>query len=93
MIADDKVFLLADAEGKTFLSAGKGDMLVWASKDGQFGYGKLSFGQDNELQVKLDKKAGEAYSVEMDIIPPVEGNNMPEVTPEQRAENNRRFAI
>ena len=82
-----------DAEGKTFLSAGKGDMLVWASKDGQFGYGKLSFGQDNELQVKLDKKAGEAYSVEMDIIPPVEGNNMPEVTPEQRAENNRRFAI
>ena len=82
-----------DAEGKTFLSAGKGDMLVWASKDGQFGYGKLSFGQDTELVLKLDKKPGEAYSVAMDIIPPVEGNNMPEVTPEQRAENNRRFAI
>ena len=26
-----------DASGKTFLTAGKGDMLVWASKDGQFG--------------------------------------------------------
>ena len=82
-----------DAEGKTFLSAGKGDMLVWASKNGQFGYGKLSFGQDTELVLKLDKKQGDAYSVAMDIIPPVEGNNMPEVTPEQRAENNRRFAI
>ena len=82
-----------DAEGKTFLSAGKGDMLVWASKNGLFGYGKLSFGQDSELVIKLDKKPGEAYSVAMDIIPPVEGNNMPEVTPEQRAENNRRFAI
>ena len=83
----------ANAEGKTFLSAGKGDMLVWASKDGQFGYGKLSFGKDNELVVKLDKKPGEAYSVELDIVPPVEGNNMPEVTVEQRAENNRRMAV
>lgn len=32
-----------DADGKTFLTAGKGDMLVWASKDGKFGYSKLSF--------------------------------------------------
>ena len=82
-----------DAEGKTFLSAGKGDMLVWASKDGQFGYGKVSFGQDNEVVVKLDKKAGEAYSMHFDIIPPAEGFNMPEVTPEQRAENSRRMEI
>ncbi len=82
-----------DAEGKTFLTAGKGDMLVWASKDGQFGYGKISFGKDSELEVKLDKKAGEASSVELDIIPPAEGANMPEVTAEQRAENNRRMAV
>ena len=82
-----------DAEGKTFLSAGKGDMLVWASKDGQFGYGKVSFGQDNEVVVKLDKKAGEAYTMHFDIIPPAEGFNMPEVTPEQRAENSRRMEI
>ena len=82
-----------DAEGKTFLTAGKGDMLVWASKDGKFGYGKISFGKDSELVVKLDKKAGDAYSVEFDIIPPAEGANMPEVTPEQRAENSRRMAV
>ena len=82
-----------DAAGKTFLSAGKGDMLVWASKDGKFGYGKVSFGVDNEVVIALDKKAGEAYSIEFDIMPPPEGFNMPEVTPEQRAENNRRFAI
>ena len=82
-----------DADGKTFLTAGKGDMLVWASKDGKFGYSKLSFGQDNALTVKLDKTAGEAYTLDMDIIPPMEGANMPEVTPEQRAENNRRMAL
>ena len=83
----------SDTEGKTFLSAGKGDMLVWASKDGQFGYGKVSFGVDNEVVIALDKKSGEAYTIELDIMPPPEGFNMPEVTPEQREENNRRFAI
>ena len=82
-----------DAAGKTFLSAGKGDMLVWASKDGAFGFQKISFGKDNELVVKLDKKAGETYSLELDIVPPVEGSNIPEVTAEQRAENDRRMAI
>ena len=81
-----------DAAGKTFLTAGKGDMLVWASKDGAFGFEKLSFGKDNELIVKLDKKAGEAYSLELEIVPPAEGANIPEVTPEQRAENDRRMA-
>ena len=33
------------------------------------------------------------YSLELDIVPPAEGANMPEVTPEQRAENDRRMAI
>ena len=82
-----------DDAGQTFLSAGKGDMLVWASKDGRFGYGKLSFGKDVTLELKLDKKAGESYSLELDIVPPAEGANMPEVTAEQRDENNRRMAI
>ncbi len=79
-------------DGKTFLSAGKGDMLVWASKDGKFGYGKVSFGVDELVTIKLDKKAGESYAIEMDILPPPEGVNLPEVTDEQRAENTRRMA-
>lgn len=51
-----------DAEGKAFLTAGKGDMLVWASKDGKFGYAKLSFGKDHELVVKMDKTAGGGHA-------------------------------
>lgn len=82
-----------DAEGKTFLTAGRGDMLVWASKDGRFGYAKLSFGTDEALTVALDKRAGDAYSWKVDIVPPPEGANMPEVTPEQRADNDRRMAL
>lgn len=34
-------------DGKTFLSAGKGDMMVWASKDGKYGFVKASFGKAN----------------------------------------------
>lgn len=81
-----------DASGKASLTAGKGDMLVWASKDGKFGYAKLSFGKDGELTIALDKKEGEAYTLPLDIVPPAEGANLPEVTPEQRAVNDRRMA-
>ncbi len=81
-----------DANGKTSLTAGKGDMLVWASKDGRFGYAKISFGTDEKITLKLDKNSGETYSVDIDITPPDEGVNLPEVTACQRAENDRRFA-
>ena len=81
-----------DASGKAFLTAGKGDMMVWASKDGKFGYAKLSFGKDSELTVKMDRVPGESYAVDFDIVPPVENADLPAVTPEQRAENDRRMA-
>ena len=82
-----------DDSGMCGLTAGKGDMLVWASKDGRFGFSKLSFGKQSELTVTLDKKAGDSFTVDVDIVPPAESANLPEVTPEQRAENDRRLAI
>lgn len=82
-----------DDGGVCGLTAGKGDMLVWASKDGRFGFSKLSFGKQAELTVTLDKQAGDSFTVDIDIVPPAESANLPEVTPEQRAENDRRLAI
>ena len=80
------------ADGICGLTAGKGDMLVWASKDGRFGFAKLSFGKQPELTVKLDKKEGDnSFATDFDMTPPVENANLPEVTPEQRAGNNRRL--
>lgn len=81
-----------DATGTASLTAGKGDMVVWASKDGQFGYGKLSFGSDNTLTLVLDKREGEMGTVSFDLVPPIENTHLPEVTPEQRAENTLRMA-
>lgn len=79
-------------KGQTSLTAGKGDMLVWASKEGQFGYTEVSFGKMDSVTIALDKKEGEAYALDIDIVPPAEGANMPEVTPDQRKENDRRTA-
>ena len=77
-------------DGRTALSAGLGDMLVWASKDGAYGYVKVHFGEDTEATVRLDSPVG--VSELLAIVPPVEDVVLPDVTPEQRAENDRRMA-
>lgn len=82
-----------DEQGATWLSAGLGDMLVWASKDGRFGYGKLSFGTDKEITVQLNKTGQETLTEDFDIVPPPEKANLPEVTDAQRAENTRLMAV
>ena len=87
-----------DAEGKTFISAGLGDMLVWASKGNSFGFTKVSFGKDTHATITLQYYAGDKYASPVgvqqsfNIVPPPEDVQLPEVTPEQRAANDRRFA-
>ncbi|WP_102407311.1 transglutaminase domain-containing protein [Parabacteroides bouchesdurhonensis] len=81
-----------DAEGKCSLSAGKGDMLVWASKDGKFGYSKVSFGKDGSITIKLDKMPGDAIDmVSLDIVPPIDGSIPANVTEEQKEANAKRL--
>ena len=83
-----------DANGTTTMTAGLGDMLVWATDGTRFGYKKLSFGQQDTLTIVLNHcgGTGEAYTVDFDIVPPVEGKTENRVTPEQRAANNVRMA-
>ncbi len=81
-----------DTEGRTFLSAGLGDMLAWASKDGKYGFAKISFGKDASVGITLSDT--HSYDpLEMDIVPPAENFTLPEVTFNQRAENDRRMAV
>ena len=42
-----------DAKGHTSLSAGIGDLVVWASKDGKYAYQKVSFGKQKESTLTL----------------------------------------
>lgn len=81
-----------DAEGATFLTAGLGDMIVWASKGGKYGYKKVSFGKDKAVTIVLDHANDAVGSEELTIVPPAESPNVPEVTPELAARNKARFA-
>ena len=78
--------------GETSITSGYGDMVVWASKDGKFGFAKFTAGKESDVTVVLDKESGYTATLEMNITPPKERNTIPAVTAEQAAENTRRFA-
>ena len=65
-----------DQQGKTFLTAGKGDLLVWASKDGYYGFSKASFGKDQQVTIRLNRSqktdlARKIHPIDsLDIVPP-----------------------
>ena len=87
-----------DQQGRTFLTAGKGDLLVWASKDGYYGFSKASFGQDQQVTIRLNRSqktdlARKIHPIDsLDIVPPPEKARIPQVTEEMNAKNKLRFA-
>lgn len=82
-----------DDNGHASLSAGIGDMLVYASQNGKFGFQKASFGKEKQITVVLDHQPGDNFTLPFNIVPPAEKVNLPEVTDEQRAENTRRMNL
>ena len=93
-----------DAKGHTSLSAGIGDLVVWASKDGKYAYQKVSFGKDKETILTLPEGAptSSVGALEtsappkctyLDIVPPKEDPQLPYVSDEMHKENQRRFAL
>ncbi len=81
-----------DANGRTSITSGYGDMVAWASKDGKFGFAEFAAGNEKNVRVVLDKPAGYTATFEMNITPPKERNTVPFVSEQQAAENVRRFA-
>lgn len=87
-----------DENGQTTIKAGKGDMIIWVSKDGQYAYKKASFGKDTNISITLADNAkakGQSPIIVQDsmtIVPPVEHAIMPDVTDAQRDANKKRLA-
>lgn len=80
---------LTGDDGSVSLDTGLGGMLVWASKADDFG---VAVADDSYVDVVLDHRFGEEFSVDLDIIPPAEDELPSTVTAEQDAENQRRLA-
>ena len=81
-----------NAEGLTSLEAGLGDLLAWGYKGNAYGFTKCSIAKGDTATLVLDKKPGESYSLDMDIVPPMERNTVPALTEEQIATNAARLA-
>ena len=82
----------SDAKGQSTLTCGKGDLIVWASKDGRFGFRKVSVGQDDLVSICLDKDSTYSASFDLDLIPPLGKDNKPDVSAESLRANRQRLA-
>lgn len=88
-----------DNQGNTWLTAGLGTMMVYASKDGKFSYQVVKIGSVDSITIELCRDgrksvlSSEQIEEDYDIIPPIEHAVIPNVSEEMRAENNRRLAI
>lgn len=84
-----------DAKGHTSLSAGIGDLVVWASKDGKYAYQKVSFGKEKEATLVIGdgKQNTDSQHTYLDLVPPKEDPQLPYVSDEMHKENQRRFAL
>ena len=83
------VTLPTNSEGQVTLHMGLGDMLIWASYEGSFGFGKLT---GEAITVKLDKRDGDIFEFEEDMTPPVPGDLPVNLTDEAIAVNKERLA-
>ena len=92
-----------DYQGYTWLTAGFGKMMVYASKDGKIGYKVAKIGDVKNVEIKItddyrwfmdnfDLPRNRIEKYDVDIIPPAENARIPKVSDEMRAENNRRLA-
>lgn len=87
-----------NAQGHTSLTAGKGDMLVWASKNGTYAYRHVSFGKDKAVALRLpdntkyNAEARTANTDTMTVVPPEENATMPAISDEQRRKNQYQLA-
>lgn len=82
----------SDADGNASLTAGLGDMVVWASDGNNFGFRVARPNADEVYQIVLDKNSGFIGSMPLDIVPPQTPGKIPEVTAEQRKQNNAALA-
>lgn len=84
---------IADGNGNASLTAGLGDVVVWATDGRNFGFVKGNPKEFEEngghMEVVLDKDSSFAGVFELNIDPPTSGAKLPSVSPGQRAENDR----
>ena len=86
-----------DADGRASLTAGLGDMLIWASTPSSLAILPVSFARDSLVTLRLTSTSEALASLQtsgtdLDVTPPAASATIPDVTPEERDANTRRLA-
>jgi hypothetical protein len=81
----------SDERGISQFETGLGDLLIWAYKDDDFDYKKISVSETDTLILKLNRKAGENYSIDLDLDVPVVRAPLPGPPPELIGQNTKRI--
>jgi transglutaminase-like putative cysteine protease len=82
---------VSDSAGTASIYTGNGDVLVWANKDGVFGYA-VSSPKNESVTVVLNKKKGDVFDDRYEIVPPSE-QKVAGVSSDLAAENGRRLRL
>ena len=60
---------LSDPNGCCSFTTGYGDLLIWAAKDGKYGFRKLDVRTTDTLALRLDRSSGDRYTIDLDLVP------------------------
>lgn len=86
--------LATDVAGRASLQTGLGDILLWASDGTNYDFAKATASDTLvRLTPSADRMMKPGDIVALDMAAPKGHPNLPPVTPAQRAENDRRFAL
>ena len=81
----------SDANGLSWLGCGKGDLVVWASKDGMFGFEKASVGRQDTVTVVVNKDDSFTGAFDLDLVPPASKEYIPDLSETQIRTNRERL--
>jgi len=91
-----------DAQGKASIITGKGDLLIWVSKDDRFNFAKMDGRSQGQLTIQLSDKTPDIKpftmngkqlmpnTVRLEMNPPTGGTTLRQPTPERQQLNDQR---
>ncbi|HLN74736.1 MAG TPA: transglutaminase-like domain-containing protein, partial [Prolixibacteraceae bacterium] len=79
-------------KGLTSLNTGLGDLIIWAAKNGKFGYSKLSVPETDTLRLVLNQTSPVKKAESFDLVPPHAVKTTMNVSEDAKKQNDRRLA-
>ncbi len=79
-----------DKEGITSFTTGSGDLILWAAKNGQFGYQKISVNTCDTAYLIINKKSGELFTGSFDLTPPPATDEVSPISDSLKKLNSKR---